>query len=101
MKNFKSAAKSMNKKAQAAGVEGRVCQSDLLGVLVAYGEECFYCGVELDFENGMGTFDHLIPKGRGGRNVKRNLVPSCETCNNRKAGHRVSYKGGRVRVVYA
>jgi len=43
---------------------------------------CWYCGDDIDIE----TFerDHVVPKIKGGANLKENLVPSCKSCNSSK-----------------
>lgn len=43
------------------------------------GVQCVYCGFKAT------TWDHRIPKARGGTNAKGNLVPSCHACNCVKA----------------
>lgn len=43
------------------------------------GVQCAYCGFKAT------TWDHRIPKARGGTNAKGNLVPSCRACNCVKA----------------
>ena len=45
--------------------------------------ECQYCGSEQEL-----TFDHLIPRSRGGRTTWENIVTACAPCN--------LYKGGRT-----
>lgn len=45
---------------------------------------CQYCGVRSPAE-GL-TFDHVIPKSRGGRTTWSNVVAACEPCNLRKGG---------------
>lgn len=42
---------------------------------------CAYCGDELE---GMGWIEHLQPLSRGGVHRKENVVPSCQSCNQRK-----------------
>ncbi|MCZ4273955.1 HNH endonuclease [Maritalea porphyrae] len=42
--------------------------------------ECQYCGSKHDL-----TFDHLIPRARGGRTTWQNVVAACSPCNLRKA----------------
>lgn len=42
--------------------------------------ECQYCGSNNDL-----TFDHLIPRSRGGRTTWQNVVTACSPCNLRKA----------------
>ena len=42
---------------------------------------CRYCGCSSDL-----TFDHLIPRSRGGRTTWENIVTACAPCNLRKGG---------------
>jgi len=46
---------------------------------------CQYCGVQGDL-----TFDHVIPRSRGGRTTWENVVAACSACNLRKANHSLS-----------
>jgi 5-methylcytosine-specific restriction endonuclease McrA len=51
-------------------------------------EQCFYCTRVLT-ERGTKspsahTWDHKIPKSRGGRDVSSNRVPACQQCNHEK-----------------
>ncbi len=46
---------------------------------------CQYCGVQGDL-----TFDHVIPRSRGGRTTWENVVAACSSCNLRKANHSLS-----------
>ena len=43
--------------------------------------ECVYCGDDDEL-----TFDHLVPRSRGGRTTWENVVTACSTCNLRKGG---------------
>jgi 5-methylcytosine-specific restriction endonuclease McrA len=43
---------------------------------------CQYCGER--FERPDLTFDHVVPRSRGGRTVWENIVSSCIPCNARK-----------------
>jgi 5-methylcytosine-specific restriction endonuclease McrA len=43
--------------------------------------ECQYCGSGDDL-----TFDHLIPRSRGGQTTWENIVTACSPCNLRKGG---------------
>jgi 5-methylcytosine-specific restriction endonuclease McrA len=45
---------------------------------------CQYCGLRSPAE-GL-TFDHVIPKSRGGKTTWSNVVAACEPCNLRKGG---------------
>jgi 5-methylcytosine-specific restriction endonuclease McrA len=42
---------------------------------------CQYCGDKKDL-----TFDHLLPKSRGGLTDWNNVVTACSSCNVRKGG---------------
>lgn len=46
---------------------------------------CQYCGVVL--ETHEYTFDHVVPRSRGGKSSWKNLVLCCEPCNKRKSDH--------------
>lgn len=43
---------------------------------------CVYCGGR--FASSELTFDHLVPRAKGGRSVWDNLVAACHPCNQRK-----------------
>lgn len=43
-------------------------------------EACFYCGGKFE------TFDHYIPKSKGGEMSVDNILPSCYNCNLSKGG---------------
>jgi len=47
------------------------------------GWRCQYCGNK--FSERHLTYDHVIPKCRGGKRDWLNIVTACETCNNKKA----------------
>ncbi len=49
-------------------------------VFLRDGFSCQYCGSAEDL-----TFDHVIPRSRGGRTTWENVVAACSTCNLRKA----------------
>jgi len=44
--------------------------------------KCQYCGKKGKFKDF--TFDHVIPKSRGGRTNWQNIVTCCHKCNRRK-----------------
>ena len=52
---------------------------------------CQYCATSLPAERL--TFDHIVPRSRGGRTVWNNVVAACEPCNLRK-GHRLPKESG-------
>lgn len=49
---------------------------------------CQYCGAQGDM-----TFDHVIPRARGGRTTWQNVVASCGPCNRRKGARSVKEAG--------
>ena len=52
---------------------------------------CQYCGVALPSHDL--TFDHVIPRSRGGRTTWENVVTACAPCNLRKGGRMPSRAG--------
>ncbi len=53
---------------------------------------CQYCGAKGDM-----TFDHVIPRCRGGRTTWENVVASCGPCNLRKGSKTLKQAGMRLR----
>ena len=75
------------------------CEQDLLANLIelspknarhkfrqcifeAWNWKCAYCDKELDTKSA--TIDHILPKFKGGHNVKSNMLCSCSSCNRSK-----------------
>lgn len=50
-----------------------------IAMLKLWGDACVYCKEPL-FVGNM-TFDHVVPKSKGGGRQKSNLVPACQRCN--------------------
>jgi len=50
-------------------------------VFLRDGFKCAYCGT-----TGELTFDHVIPRSKGGRTSWTNIVAACSPCNLRKGG---------------
>ena len=44
--------------------------------------KCAYCDKELDTSSA--TIDHIVPKFKGGHNIKSNMICSCSKCNRSK-----------------
>ena len=44
--------------------------------------KCAYCDKDLDTKSA--TVDHIVPKFKGGHNVKSNMICSCSKCNRSK-----------------
>ena len=53
---------------------------------------CQYCGAK-----GEMTFDHVIPRARGGRTTWQNVVAACGPCNLHKGSKTLSSAGMRLR----
>lgn len=54
-------------------------------VFLRDGFRCAYCGISDDL-----TFDHVIPRSKGGRTSWENIVAACSPCNLRKGGRLAS-----------
>lgn len=51
-------------------------------IFESWGWKCAYCEKGLDTDSA--TIDHIIPKFKGGHNVKSNMLCSCSSCNRSK-----------------
>jgi 5-methylcytosine-specific restriction endonuclease McrA len=60
-------------------------------VFLRDGWQCQYCGGE--FKTQELTFDHVIPRSRGGRTSWSNVVTACQCCNSKK-GNDMPRKNG-------
>ena len=47
--------------------------------------KCAYCDKEVNKDTA--TIDHILPKFKGGHNVKSNMICSCSKCNRLKGSH--------------
>lgn len=56
---------------------------------------CQYCGVRAPSEDL--TFDHVVPRSRGGKTAWENIVTCCIPCNRQKADHTLGESGMRLR----
>ncbi len=56
---------------------------------------CQYCNKE--FPTHVLTFDHVIPRSRGGRTEWSNVVTACSDCNRKKANKLVHEAGMKLR----
>lgn len=52
-------------------------------VLLRYNMMCQYCGGS--FKADELTYDHVIPRSKGGKTDWENIIPACLKCNNKKA----------------
>jgi 5-methylcytosine-specific restriction endonuclease McrA len=55
---------------------------------------CQYCGVK--FPEKQLTYDHVIPRVRGGKTVWENIVAACKPCNARKGARTPAQAGLRL-----
>ena len=60
-------------------------------VFLRDGWECQYCGDA--FPTHSLTFDHVMPRSRGGRTSWDNIVTACQDCNTRKGNRTVKQCG--------
>ena len=51
-------------------------------IFEAWEWKCDYCDEQLD--NSTATIDHIIPKFKGGHNIKSNMCCCCSSCNREK-----------------
>ena len=51
-------------------------------IFESWGWKCAYCEKDLDIDSA--TIDHILPKYKGGHNVKSNMLCSCSSCNRSK-----------------
>ena len=56
---------------------------------------CQYCG----YKGKDLTFDHVVPKSRGGKTRWENVVAACQSCNLRKAAKTTSQAGFKLKKV--
>jgi len=59
-------------------------------VFLRDGFACQYCSAEMDL-----TFDHLLPRSKGGRTTWENIVTACAPCNLRKGSKYAKHSGMR------
>jgi len=51
-------------------------------IFESWGWKCAYCDEKVDTDSA--TIDHILPKFKGGHNVKSNMLCSCSKCNRSK-----------------
>lgn len=91
---------AQNARARRLGIEGRLSEHDWRETLEAHGNCCTHCKTTENL-----AIDHVIPLSRGGKNIRGNIQPLCESCNTSKgnklpdewAARSNGRKGGRPR----
>ena len=75
------------RKLKEKGIEPAHTTKEWKALLAKYEYRCYYCGVKITKEEGQNrlTRDHYIPISKGGSDKIENIVPSCKSCNGRKA----------------
>jgi 5-methylcytosine-specific restriction endonuclease McrA len=66
-----------------------------INLYVFYGGRCAYCGAKTATEEM--SFDHVLPRARGGSSTYRNLALACLPCNLKKACRTPQEAGLRLR----
>ena len=61
-------------------------------VFLRDGFACQYCGTSSEL-----TFDHVVPRSKGGRTTWENIVAACSPCNLRKGGRTPRQAGMPIR----
>jgi 5-methylcytosine-specific restriction endonuclease McrA len=72
------------KSAQSKALSTRKRVDMKIKMLAKWKFECFWCGMLFKSKKEV-TLDHLIPRSKGGKNNKDNLVLACMDCNTKKA----------------
>jgi 5-methylcytosine-specific restriction endonuclease McrA len=67
-----------NATARRYGITDRLTIPAVEARIAYFGGRCYRCGVPTH------GIDHVIPMGRGGRNVPANVRPCCPPCNSAK-----------------
>ena len=57
--------------------------------------KCMYCGAKKTI--GELSYDHVVPRSRGGKTEWTNIVAACHTCNARKANRTPAEAGMKLR----
>ena len=58
-------------------------KNKIIALLLRDGRNCPYCGVKFNTIEDI-TLDHVVPKSLGGSDSNKNLLLSCQECNQRK-----------------
>ncbi len=75
--------------------KARVIKFSKHNVLHRDGFRCQYCGARPPARET--TFDHVLPRSRGGGTCWENIVVACRSCNGRKGGRTPAEAGMKLR----
>lgn len=67
---------------------GKLTRLDLIEIFELANGKCVYCGVNVMprfTPSDPRGFDHVVPRSKGGHNIKENMVVSCRNCNSKKS----------------
>ena len=56
---------------------------------------CLYCGEKMSMDDL--TYDHVLPRKRGGATVWNNIATACRACNSKKGAHTPEEVGMKLR----
>jgi 5-methylcytosine-specific restriction endonuclease McrA len=73
----------------------RAVKFSRLNVYLRDGFACSYCGEKLPLHKL--TYDHVVPRARGGRTSWDNIVTACRACNSKKANRTPAEAGLALR----
>lgn len=79
---------------QRIRVRKQVVRFSRINVLVRDKYRCCYCDCLVSF--GSATYDHVIPRSRGGKTCFENVVIACRKCNDKKADRMPEQVGMRL-----
>lgn len=80
-KGLASAARSgAKRRANLALVDRTLTSEEWAEIKANHKHRCYYCNRKMK----RLTMDHVIPLNKGGKHIKENIVPACQSCNSRK-----------------
>lgn len=80
-KRCRTRAGRRRRRAREHNAPGEYRWVDVIGLWLALGKRCAYCGVQSDKQPDP---DHVVPLSRHGDNTIDNILPACRACNSDK-----------------
>jgi len=89
--NGKAAMSRSQAKRRAAlkSVDCTLTAKEWQAILKVNNHRCFYCGKKFKTLE----MDHVIPLSKGGKHVRKNIVPACRSCNAKKHNKLLVFNG--------